>query len=167
MEGIEGGGVLRFMEEERGKGKWKEGGVELGRKRRYLGVDWLVDWWGWLVGWGWVVWLGLILGVDGLSLVLDVGDVAVVVVGGVGDGLDTAVGKVDGVGSGDSLAVSGLLGVEVGAGVIVGDAVLESVWLGGLVVVSWGWLVGWGWGVVWWWWAGWDGSGGGCEGSED
>ena len=33
-------------------------------------------------------------GVDGLALVLDVGDVAVVVVGGVGDGLEAAVGEV-------------------------------------------------------------------------
>ena len=37
---------------------------------------------------------GLVLGVDGLALVLDVGDVAVVVVGGVGDGLEAAVGEV-------------------------------------------------------------------------
>ena len=33
-------------------------------------------------------------GVDGLALVLDVGDVAVVVVGGVGHGLEAAVGEV-------------------------------------------------------------------------
>ena len=38
---------------------------------------------------------GLVLGVDGGALVLDISDVAVVVVGGVGHGLDTAVGKVD------------------------------------------------------------------------
>ena len=37
---------------------------------------------------------GLVLGVDGLALVLDVGDVAVVVVGGVGDSLEAAVGEV-------------------------------------------------------------------------
>ena len=37
---------------------------------------------------------GLVLGVDGLALVLDVGDVAVVVVGGVGDGLEATVGEV-------------------------------------------------------------------------
>ena len=37
---------------------------------------------------------GLVLGVDGLALVLDVGDVAVVMVGGVGDGLEAAVGEV-------------------------------------------------------------------------
>ena len=37
---------------------------------------------------------GLVLWVDGLALVLDVGDVAVVVVGGVGDGLEAAVGEV-------------------------------------------------------------------------
>ena len=38
---------------------------------------------------------GLVLGVDGLALVLDVGDVAVVVVGGVGDSLEAAVGEVN------------------------------------------------------------------------
>ena len=37
---------------------------------------------------------GLVLGVDGLALVLDVGNVAVVVVGGVGDSLEAAVGEV-------------------------------------------------------------------------
>merc|ERR1711997_1180735 len=110
-----------------GKGR----GSRLGRtgRRRDLG--------GRLVSWGWVVWLGLILRVDGLALVLDVSDVAVVVIGGVGDGLDTAIGKVDLVGSGHGLTVSSLLGVEVGAGVVVGNAVLESVWLGGMVIDDW------------------------------
>ena len=46
-----------------------------------------------LGGGGWVVGLGL--WVDSGALVLDVSDVAVVVVGGVSHGLDTAVGKVN------------------------------------------------------------------------
>ena len=63
---------------------------------RFLGVvdgGWLVGWGGsWVVlgGWGRVVGLGL--WVDSGALVLDVSDVAVVVVGGVGHRLDTAVG---------------------------------------------------------------------------
>ena len=62
-----------------------------------LGLGWggLVDWGSGLVGWGGVVGLGLVFGVDSGALVLDVSDVAVVVVGGVGHGLDTAVRKVD------------------------------------------------------------------------
>ena len=80
--------------------------------------------------------LGLVLGEDGLAVVLDVSDVAVVVVGGVGDGLDTAVGEVDLVGAGHGLAIGGLLGVEVGAGVVVLDGVGVSVGLGGLLVVG-------------------------------
>ena len=49
--------------------------------------------WSRLVGGGGSVRLGL--RVDSGALVLDVSDVAVVVVGGVGHGLDTAVRKVD------------------------------------------------------------------------
>ena len=53
-----------------------------------------VDWGGVVLGGGGgVVRLGL--WVDSGALVLDVSDVAVVVVGGVGHGLDTAVRKVD------------------------------------------------------------------------
>ena len=49
----------------------------------------MVDWFGcWVVGW-----LGLVLGVLGHSLVLDVGDVSVLVVGVVGDDLSPAVGE--------------------------------------------------------------------------
>ena len=50
------------------------------------------------MNWDWVrgrLVAGLVLGEVGDTLVLDVSDVAVVVVGGVGHGLDTAVRKVD------------------------------------------------------------------------
>ena len=89
-----------------------------------------------LVGGSGVVGLGLILGVDRGAVVLDISDVAVVVVSGVGDSLDTAVGEVDLVRARNGLAVSGLLGVEVSAGVVVVDAVLVAVGLGALIVVS-------------------------------
>merc|ERR1719210_764484 len=84
---------------------------------------------------------GLVLGVHSLAGVSNVSDVAVVVVGGVGDGLGAAIGQVDGVGASDILAVSGLGLGKVGARVVVVDSVLEGVWLGGLVVVSGGGVV--------------------------
>ena len=58
-----------------------------------LGLGWggLVDWGSGLVGWGGVVGLGLVLGVDSGALVLDVSDVAVVVVGGGGRTLPWAL----------------------------------------------------------------------------
>ncbi len=46
-------------------------------------------------GGGGLVRLGLVLGILGGTLVLDISDVAVVVIGCVGHGLDTTVGKVD------------------------------------------------------------------------
>ncbi len=52
-------------------------------------------------------------------------------IGAVGDGLDAAVGEVDGVLSEDgALVVLGLCRLVVGAGVLVGHAVLELVGLG-------------------------------------
>ena len=75
---------------------------------------------------GGVVGLGFVLGVDGGTFVFDISDVTVVVVSGVGDGLDTTIGKSNLVRSGDSLAVGGFLGVEVGARVVIGNSVLES-----------------------------------------
>ena len=82
---------------------------------------------GGLVGGGsGLVGLGFVLGVDSLAFVFDISDVTVVVVSGVGDGLDTTIGKSNLVRSGDSLAVGGFLGVEVGARVVIGNSVLES-----------------------------------------
>ena len=73
-------------------------------------------------------------GVDGFSRVGHLGDVAVDVVGGVGDGLDPAVGEGDGVRATDNtVGISGLSGVEVGLGVVVGNTVSVGVGLRGLL----------------------------------
>ena len=63
-------------------------------------------------------------GVDSLTRVGNLSDVAVGVVSGVGDGLDPAVGEGDGVGATDNtVGISGLSGVEVGLGVVIGNTV--------------------------------------------
>merc|ERR1719278_2166612 len=63
-------------------------------------------------------------GVDGFARVLNGGNVAGEVVGGVGDGLDPAVGEVDRVRSSHGTsAVVGLGLLEVGLGVVVGHSV--------------------------------------------
>ena len=81
---------------------------------------------GGLVGGGGVaVSTGGLRGVDGGALVGDVGDESVLVVGGVGGGLDPAVGESDHEASGDN--TSGVLGLgllEVGLAVVVSHAVL-------------------------------------------
>ena len=75
-------------------------------------------------------------GVDRLSGVLNGGDVAVGVVGGVGDSLDPAVGEGDGVRATDNtVGISGLSSVEVGLGVVVRDTIGEGVGLRGLLGV--------------------------------
>ena len=79
--------------------------------------------------------VGLSLGVDGNSLVGNIGDVSVVVVGGVLDVLGSAVGEGHGVGAGDVAGgVSGLVSGESGLGVVVGNAVGVSVGSGLLLV---------------------------------
>lgn len=79
-------------------------------------------------GGGVVGWRGMVGGgggVRGLSLVGDVGDVAVVVIGGEFDDLGSAVGKSHAVGSGGDVTVAGLgVGVVV-ARVGVPDGVAE------------------------------------------
>ena len=73
-------------------------------------------------------------GVDGFSRVGHLSDVAVDVVGGVGDGLDPAVGEGDGVRATDNtVGISGLSSVEVGLGVVVGNTVSVGVGLRGLL----------------------------------
>lgn len=119
-------------------------------------------------GGGVVSGLGFVLGVDGGTFVFDISDVTVVVVGGVGHGLDTTIGKSHLVRSGDSLAVSGFLSVEVGSRVVIGNSVLESIGLGGLVFVGGG-VVGrgiGGGGVVGGGGSGWESNGDGHEGGE-
>ena len=76
-------------------------------------------------GGGMAVSTGGLRGVDGGALVGDVGDESVLVVGGVGGGLDPAVGESDHEASGDN--TSGVLGLgllEVGLAVVVSHAVL-------------------------------------------
>jgi fibronectin-binding autotransporter adhesin len=76
----------------------------------------------------------LSLGVDGGALVGDLGDITVVVVGGVGHGLDSAVGKGNLVGSLDVSGGIGVLGsLEVSLGVVISNTVLESIG-GGLLL---------------------------------
>ena len=76
----------------------------------------------------------LSLGVDGGTLVGNLGDVTVVVVSGVGHGLDSAIGKSNLVGSLDVSGGIGVLGsLEVSLGVVVSDTVLESIG-GGLLL---------------------------------
>ena len=90
-------------------------------------------------------------GVDGLTLVLDIGDESVLVIGGVGDDLGAAVGEGDTVGSLEvAVGVLLLSLVEAGAGVVIGDSVLVGEGLGRelLLLVGSRLMVGWGrWGV--------------------
>ena len=68
------------------------------------------------------------LGVDSGAIVGDLSDVAVDVVGVVGNVLHTAVGKGNGVGSLDNTgAIVGLSSVEVGLGVVVSNGVVVGV----------------------------------------
>ena len=123
-----------------------------------------------------MVWGRLVFWVNCFTGVSNVGNVSTISIriSGVGDGLDTAIGKSHLVGSGNGLAVSGLLGVEFGAGVVIGNTVLESIRLGGLIVVrglggrvvgSWG--IGGGRGVVGSWGSSGESHGGGNDGGED
>ena len=66
---------------------------------------------------------GFVFGVFGLSVVLDISDVAGVVIGLVGDGLSAAIGQQDAVGSRDVALVIGRLLVGV---VVVGVVILHG-----------------------------------------
>lgn len=76
---------------------------------------------------------GFVMGVLGLAFVGDLSLVSVVVVGHVVDGLDAAVRQGYGVRARDGLAIRVLRVAEVGARVVVPDAVVEGVGLGLLV----------------------------------
>ena len=77
---------------------------------------------------------GFVFGVFGLSGVFNLGDVAAVVISGVGDGLGTAIGQEDVVGSGDDFTVAALLVAVVVVGVVIDDLVGKVVWHGGLLI---------------------------------
>ena len=121
---------------------------------------------------GRVVRLGL--GVDWSAFIFDIGNKTVVVISSVGHSLDTAIRKSNLVRSRNGFAISGLLSVEFGSRVVIGNTVLESIRLGGLIVVrglggrvvgSWG--IGGGRGVVGSWGSSGESHGGGNDGGED
>jgi len=135
---------------------WRGWGVEV-----HLGSGFVCWWWGsgfvswgrsgfvcwWRSGfvgrgcggifWGGLVWFGFVFGVDGFSGVGDIGDITVVVIGGVGHSLDTAIGKVYGVGATDSLAVSSFRGSKVSTRVVIFDSVFIGIGFG---FVVWFWV---------------------------
>ena len=96
---------------------------------RTVGPDW-----SWAVSWG--------RGIDGLSRVLDISDVASVGISSVGNSLEATIGKSNVVFSLGVIAVAGLRGSKVGTAV----AVIDSIG----VVVCWGDIrVDWGRSVSW------------------
>ena len=108
------------------------------------------------------------------TFVLDISYVTVVVISGVGYGLDTAIREMDNVRSSNVSAgiLVFVLGV-VSARVTVLYTIFISKRLGWELFGSlsvWSWLVwSWSWSMVWcwWWWASWDSSSGGNESSSD
>ena len=79
-----------------------------------------------MVGRGWGIGLGL--RVDSDSLVGDLGDISVVVVGGVTHMLGTAIRKSNGVrSSNNTTSISSLSSVEVSLGVVISNSVLVGV----------------------------------------
>jgi len=77
----------------------------------------------------------LSLGVDGGTLIGDLGNITVVVISGVGDGLDSAVGKGNLVRAGDIAGRIGVLGgLEVSLGVVISNTVFESIRCGLLLL---------------------------------
>jgi len=114
---------------------------------------------GWGVGGGSVVgrggmsvsFLGL-WGVDSSSGVGDLSYESVVMISGVGGGLDTTVGKSDGERSSNiSFGILGLGLVEVGLAVVIGYSVFIGVWLRGKFdLLVRGGVVGWRRGTVCW-----------------
>ncbi len=78
----------------------------------------------------------LSLGVDRDSLVRHIGDVTIVVIGGVLDVLGPAVGESNRVTAGNVTGgIGGLGSVELGLGVVISNTVLKGVW-GGLLLLN-------------------------------
>ena len=76
------------------------------------------------------------LGVDRGALIGDLSDETVVVVGGVGGGLDSAVGKGNGEGTGYvSVGVLGFSLLEVGLAVVISNSVFVGERLGGQLLL--------------------------------
>ena len=93
--------------------------------------------------------LGL-LGVGGNALVLDIGNVAILVISGISHNLDATIGQVDTVAAGNvAIGILVLSLVETGARVGVLDAVLVLIGLGRelLLLVGGGFVVGGGWSI--------------------
>jgi hypothetical protein len=92
-------------------------------------------------------------GVLSLSGVGDLGNETVVVISGVGGGLDTSIGKSDGERSSNiSFGILGLGFLEVGLGVIIGYSIFIGIWLRSkLDFFVGGRVVGWGRGAIGWW----------------
>ena len=76
---------------------------------------------------GWFV-----LGVFGFSFVLDISDVAGIIVDFVGDGLDAAIGQKNAVRAGHYFAIAALLVAEVEVSRVVFDGVVEAIRVGWL-----------------------------------
>ena len=70
---------------------------------------------------------GFVFGVFGLSRVGDLGDVSVVIISSVVDGLGAAIGQQNVVGTGDNFTVAALLVTEIVVGGLVLDLVGEVV----------------------------------------
>jgi len=114
-----------------------------------------------MVGLGSRVVSWLVLRVCGMTLILDIGNVATIAVGVslVIDNLGAAVRQGNSVRSGNNFGVGSLLLGKGSTGVVVLDSILVGVRLGGLIVGS---MVGGG--VTIGWWPGWKASGRGHKG---
>ena len=78
---------------------------------------------------GWLGSVGSSLGVDWSAFIGDLSHVPIVVVSSVLDMLDPAIRQRHGVGSSHYIAITRLSSVEVGLGVVISHAVLESIGL--------------------------------------
>ena len=83
-----------------------------------------------------LVGFGFVFGVDSLTGVFDISNITVVVISGVGNSLDAAIGKSNLVRSSNGFAISILLSTELSTRVGIGNTVLESIRLGGFIVMG-------------------------------